>query len=43
LVADGEELFAEFEDAAERLLVAVGGASMGRVAGAGFEPATFGL
>ena len=34
LVADGEKLFAEFEDAAERLLIAVGGASMGRVAGA---------
>ena len=34
LVADGEEVVAEFEDAAERLMLAVGGASMGRVAGA---------
>jgi len=32
LVADGEEVVAEF--AAERLMLAVGGASMGRVAGA---------
>ena len=36
-------IFAAFEDTAERLLLAVGGQYLGRVAGAGFEPATFGL
>jgi len=34
LVANGDELVAEFDNAAERLLIAVGGASVGRVAGA---------
>ena len=43
LVPNEGKVYAEFEDAAERLLVAVGGVQMGRVAGAGFEPATFGL
>ncbi len=43
LVPDEGAIYAEFDDAAENLLLAVGGASLGRVAGAGFEPATFGL
>ena len=37
------ESFAEFEEPAERLLLAVSGQPLGRVARAGFEPATFGL
>ena len=43
LVETGEELYAEFEAPLERLMLAAGGALLGRVAGAGFEPATFGL
>ena len=43
LVQDGDAVYAECDDAAESLLLAVGGASLGWVAGAGFEPATFGL
>jgi site-specific DNA recombinase len=43
LVPNEGKVYAEFEDAAERLLVAAGGVQIGRVAGAGFEPATFGL
>ena len=39
---DGE-VFAELEEPAERLLAAVAGESLGLVAGAGFEPTTFGL
>lgn len=37
------ETFAELEEPAERLLVAAVGESLGLVAGAGFEPTTFGL
>jgi site-specific DNA recombinase len=37
------EVYARFEDPAERLLSAAVGGSMGLVAGAGFEPTTFGL
>ena len=37
------ESFAEFEEPAERLLLAAVGAPLGMVARAGFEPATFGL
>ena len=37
------ENFAEFEEPAERLLMATAGESLGLVARAGFEPATFGL
>ena len=43
LAPEGAELYAEFENTAERLALAVGGAKMGRVAGEGFEPSTFGL
>jgi hypothetical protein len=43
LIEDSGAVYAECDNAAERLLLAVGGVSMGRVAGAGFEPATFGL
>ena len=43
LVEDGNELYAEFETPLERVVFSVGGALPGRVAGAGFEPATFGL
>ena len=43
LVPDEGAVYAEIDDAAESLLVAVSGTSLGRVAGAGFEPATFGL
>jgi hypothetical protein len=37
------ETFAELEEPAERLLVAAVGESLRLVAGAGFEPTTFGL
>ena len=43
LVETGEDLYAEFEAPLERLLLAAGGALLGRVAGEGFEPSTFGL
>lgn len=43
LKPDGEALYAEFEPAADRALLAAGGVSLGRVAGEGFEPSTFGL
>ena len=43
LQKDAGLVYAEFDNAADNLLMAVGGVSMGRVAGAGFEPATFGL
>ena len=43
LIEENGAVYAECDNAAERLLLAVGGVSMGRVAGAGFEPATFGL
>ena len=43
LIEENGAMYAECDNAAERLLLAVGGASMGLVAGAGFEPATFGL
>ena len=43
LIEENGEVYAECDNATERLLLAVGGASMGRVAGAGFDPATFGL
>ena len=34
LVQDGDAVYAEFDDAAESLILAIGGASLGRVAGA---------
>jgi hypothetical protein len=43
LVESGEDLHAEFEAPLERLVLAAGGAPLGRVAGEGFEPSTFGL
>ena len=43
LIQEDGSLYAECDNAAERLLLAVGGVSMGRVAGEGFEPSTFGL
>ena len=43
LIEDDGSVYAECDNAAERLLLAVGGVSMGRVAGEGFEPSTFGL
>ena len=43
LIEENGAGYAECDNATERLLLAVGGVSMGRVAGAGFEPATFGL
>jgi hypothetical protein len=36
-------VYAEFENTAERLALAIGGAKTNRVAGEGFEPSTFGL
>ena len=43
LIEENGAIYAECDNAAERVLLAVGGVSMDRVAGAGFEPATFGL
>ncbi len=43
LIEENGAVYAECDNAAERLLLAVGGVSMGRVAGTGFEPVTFGL
>jgi DNA invertase Pin-like site-specific DNA recombinase len=43
LIEENGSVYAECDNAAERLLLAVGGVSMGRVAGTGFEPVTFGL
>jgi len=43
LAQDEAGVYAGFDDAAESLLPAVGGAPPNLVAGAGFEPATFGL
>ena len=43
LIEENGSVYAECDNAAERLLLAVGGVSMGRVAGEGFEPSTFGL
>ncbi len=43
LIEENGAVYAECDNAAERLLLAVGGVSMGRVAGEGFEPSTFGL
>ena len=40
---DEDGVFAVFEDTADRLLLRAVGDGMGLVAGAGFEPATFGL
>ena len=40
---DDAGVYADLEEPAERLLVAVAGESLGLVARAGFEPATFGL
>jgi hypothetical protein len=37
------EVFADLEEPAERLLITAVGESLGLVAGAGFEPTTFGL
>jgi len=38
LIEENGAVYAECDNAAERLLLAVGGASMGRIAGEGFEP-----
>jgi hypothetical protein len=43
LVEAGEGLYAEFESPLQRLLLAAGGTLLGRVAGTGFEPVSFGL
>ena len=43
LVREDDAVYAEIETRLDRLLVAAGGASLGRVAGEGFEPSTFGL
>ena len=43
LVREDETVYVEIETRLDRLLVAAGGASLGRVAGEGFEPSTFGL
>ena len=43
LIEENGAVYAECDNAAEKLLLAVGGVSMGRVAGEGFEPSTFGL
>jgi hypothetical protein len=43
LLEEDGAMYAECDNAAERLLLAVGGVSMGLVAGEGFEPSTFGL
>jgi DNA invertase Pin-like site-specific DNA recombinase len=43
LIEENGSVYAECDNAAERLVLAVGGVSMGRVAGEGFEPSTFGL
>jgi hypothetical protein len=42
-VEEGEEVWAEIRNRADHLLLAAGAASINVVAGAGFEPATFGL
>jgi site-specific DNA recombinase len=43
LVREDDAVYAEVETRLDRVLVAAGGASLGRVAGTGFEPVTFGL
>ncbi|WP_133660575.1 hypothetical protein [Paraburkholderia sp. BL10I2N1] len=43
LIEENGAVYAECDNAAERLPLADGGMSMGRVAGVGFEPTTFGL
>ena len=43
LVEAGAELYAEYETPLERVVLSVGGALPGGVAGEGFEPSTFGL
>lgn len=43
VVAEGENIYAEYNNAAEKLLLASSGMSLKLVAGAGFEPTTFGL
>ena len=43
LVQEDQAVFAEFAARTERLLVAGGDSLLGRVAGTGFEPVTFGL
>ena len=43
LIEENGAVYAECDNAAERLLLAVGGVYLGRVAGEGFEPSTFGL
>ena len=40
---ENDAVYADCDNDAVRLLLAVGGVSMGRVAGTGFEPVTFGL
>jgi len=43
LQPEGDGVFAVFEDTADRLVLRAVGDGMGRVAGTGFEPVTFGL
>jgi hypothetical protein len=43
LVREDHAVYAEVETRPDRLLVAAGGASLGPVAGTGFEPVTFGF
>ena len=43
LQPEGDGVYAVFEDTADRLLLRAVGDGMGRVAGTGFEPVTFGL
>ena len=43
LVKENGIVYAEFQDVAERMMMTVGGEFPNLVAGAGFEPATFGL
>jgi len=42
LIEENGAAYAECDNAAERLLLAVGGVSMGRVAGEGFDPSPSG-
>ena len=43
VIDSDDALYVEYDNAAEKLIIACGGASLCVVAGAGFEPATFGL
>ena len=43
ILKESDGIYAEYDNATEKLLIAAGGVSMNVVAGAGFEPTTFGL